>query len=211
MARKPNGPIYVAPVELVEPASEPTGNAGQTSSAASGDGNNGGAGDGSITIDPASVGNARGDGNDDNAGDGQSRKRRGRKPGSANKSKAAVPRDIDAIEALLLSVHSLLALRVEELALDKAEARALAEGYSNVARHYPLLAKSEKVIDWGNLLMALSIVYGPRAVAIRNRLSAAPKPQAVPRPAGNAAANGVGAPSHIPGVGTVVIPPGAIP
>jgi len=160
------------------------------------------AGHGEYIIDPANVGGpgsaSNGDGN--RAGDGP--KRRGRKPGSRNSPKA-VPANIDAIEALLFSVHQMLAFGtgVPELAIEQAEAHSVAAAYVQVARHYPILQQSEKVLDWGGLLSALGMVYGTRLYAMRSK----PRPQKAPQ-ADNRPPKSAGERSNvinIPGVGFV--------
>lgn len=105
----------------------------------------------------------------DPAGSGP--KRRGRKPGSTNKSKAgASALDINGVEQILLSSHAMLAamMGAPELLLDAKEANAVAVALNNVARHYDLSA-TQKTLDWINLAMILGGTYGMRAVMIYNR------------------------------------------
>lgn len=83
--------------------------------------------------------------------------------------------------------------RTSEFALDKAEAKQLAEGISNVSRHYDIAA-TQKSMDWTNLLMLLGMIYGTRIYAVRARRAAAKKD--TPRQA-SSADNVI-----IPGVGT---------
>ena len=60
------------------------------------------------------------------------------------------------------------AIKTPELILTEKESEALANAAANVARHYHLSA-SQKAMDWGNFIIALSVCYGPRMVAINQR------------------------------------------
>lgn len=60
------------------------------------------------------------------------------------------------------------AMKTPELALSEKESETLANAAANVARHYNLAA-SQKAMDWGNFIIALSICYGPRMIAIGER------------------------------------------
>lgn len=46
--------------------------------------------------------------------------------------------------------------------MTEAEAKSVASATENVARHYPTLAASEKLVDWTMLLWTLGSVYGMR-------------------------------------------------
>lgn len=136
-------------------------------------------------IDPGSVDIERdaGDvGTGSDAGTGDQPKRRGRKPGSAAR-KTGKTLDLNGVEGLLLSIHAGVAAitKIPEANLDKAEARSLAEGMNNVARHYDIGA-SQKAMDWANLVGICAMVYGSRMFAYRARM-AAQKPKAAPRSA----------------------------
>ena len=54
---------------------------------------------------------------------------------------------------------------------DAAEDEAT-EYFVGVARHYVDTRRHEKTIDWGHLIIALGMIYGPRLVAIRNNAPA---------------------------------------
>lgn len=134
---------------------------------------------GAIFIDPASVGQNSGS---DGGGSGdiasEPRKRRGRKPGSRN-TKSAPSLDISGLEKILLSAHTMLAAVTSPvMVIDGEEAKLMATGISNVARHYDVSA-TEKTLDWANLFMALGAVYGPRIMTMdwkRKPKAAAEKP-----------------------------------
>lgn len=103
-------------------------------------------------------------------------KRRGRPPGSKNGEKSAGPRkasvvsNVDSIAFSLHSIHGLLAtvLSAPEIAVTEEEAQYVASSYQAWARHHDVTV-SAKTIDTGNLIVALAVVYGSRAVAISQR------------------------------------------
>lgn len=201
MARRNQQSVGSIPLAVLSDGSDNGGTGNESITDATSDGDNGSA---AITIDPSAIGGGSAASDGDNGGIGEPRKRRGRKPGSRNAPKA-IPHNIDAIEALLLGTHTLLASvsRVPELGIEPLEAKQVATAYVNVARHYPILQQSEKVIDWTNLLIALGAVYGSRLYSYRMRKPA--QPAAPPRPptataASNAEGNNV---VQIPGLGTV--------
>lgn len=47
-------------------------------------------------------------------------------------------------------------------ALEQTEAHSAAKAIENVARHYPNVAASQKIVDFVMLIQALGFVYGPR-------------------------------------------------
>lgn len=147
-------------------------------------------------IEPAALG----DGAGSNSGSGndtaeQPAKRRGRKPGSRNANGKTQALDINGVEAILFSAHTILAtiVKTPEIALDQIEARQMAEAIGNVSRHYDIAA-TQKTLDWANLIMAAGMIYGTRLYAIRAK-RVANKP-ASPKPNGS---------THIPGVGDVIL------
>lgn len=89
-------------------------------------------------------------------------KRRGRPPGSRNKT-SGVPLDLGGIEAILLSVHSALAvlLKNPKLNLTEDEAKQLAKASANVARHYDIPVTA-KVMDWTTLIVVCASIYPSR-------------------------------------------------
>lgn len=153
--------------------------------------------DGTIVFDPVA---AAGPGNDAGNSD-TGPKRRGRKPGSGNRApKSKVTLDLNAIEAMLLSTHMMLAAvtKTKELQLDPQEAKQIANATANVARHYDLGA-SQKAIDWAALMNVCALAYGTRFFAIRARMAQEKRDAARP-------SNGMAGPP--PGL---VITPGSVP
>lgn len=74
---------------------------------------------------------------------------------------------------MLLSTHHILAaaLQTPELALQKAEAKGLADALAEVSSHYPM-AIDPKTMAWVNLATCVGITYGPRVYMIRKRMEA---------------------------------------
>lgn len=66
---------------------------------------------------------------------------------------------------------------IPELQLDQDEAKQLSDAISRVNEHYGGIVLPEKYIVWGQFLMALGTVYGPRAVAFSTRLKQEAKSQ----------------------------------
>lgn len=95
-------------------------------------------------------------------------RRRGRPPGS----KASA--NLGAIQAALISVHSILALRIPEMEIEEAEAKTLAEAIARVEQYYPRVSAvvSGKLAAHGLLAAAIFQVYGTRIAAIGIRLKA---------------------------------------
>lgn len=131
-----------------------------------------------IVIDPASIPDLDGSGGGSVAGDGSvsgsAPKRRGRKPGSTNRSSAkGAPLDISGLGNIILNFHMLISgiTRAEELLLEKEEADKLAEAMGKVARHYNVEVAA-KTTDWINLGIVAGGVYVPRFLAIRIRTAA---------------------------------------
>lgn len=78
--------------------------------------------------------------------------------------------DLDSLNFTLFYAHSLLAkaTKTPELELDKEEARSISTACMNVMQHYNIKA-SQKAIDWCNLLLTLTIVYGGKFHAVSER------------------------------------------
>lgn len=86
--------------------------------------------------------------------------------GGTDKAQVAV----GTIEKLLHSIHLGLSILTAspELVLSPDENSSMAKAISDVARHYPVFQASEKVTDWGNLIMCAAFIYGPRIIAVSN-------------------------------------------
>lgn len=103
-------------------------------------------------------------------------KRRGRPPGSKNRTreiagqKSTIPVDRDAISAILLSAHAMLAgiTKIPELEIDVKESQAIADATAKLAEFYDLTA-DPKIIAWANLCMILGTTYGTRIITINMR------------------------------------------
>jgi hypothetical protein len=110
---------------------------------------------------------------------GRTSRRRGRPPGSGRKAGAEkAPKNLEGIEALLLSVHAMgaMILQTPELALDPSEAKQLSEAIQQVSQFYPV-GLSPKTLAWINLSMVAGGLYGTRIVAIYNRTKTNAKPR----------------------------------
>jgi len=108
-------------------------------------------------------------------------------------------------------MHTMLAgmVNVEELALEKEEAKMLAESVVEVGAFYNMEVPA-KAAAWTNLIMVAGALYGPRIVVARGKLRTArangpmpmpPKGSVAPR-AETPAASGATV-IDIPGVGRV--------
>lgn len=95
---------------------------------------------------------------------------------------------IQNLEALLLSVHSGLAMMLScpELELDETEAKRLADSTKNLMKHYPV-SFSAKNLAWADFSVTLATTYGTRVIAIMKRpkqvsqtVTPAPKPETTP-------------------------------
>lgn len=134
-----------------------------------------------LIIDPASVEPAGGSGDGGSGGPADPRpsddkpRKRGRPAGSGARKAAKNPVNVSGIEKLLLSTHGLLAhvAKTPELALDEAEASALAVAIADVSQHYDVLSRvSAEGVAWVNLMQAIGMVYGPRVIAYKMRKTA---------------------------------------
>ena len=141
--------------------SNPT-NDGSGSVVGNGTGNN----EGSLPeIDPGSAASA------DSGTDGtEPKRRRGRPPGSKNRTTKEAATDLAGLEALMLSIHLGMAaiLKAPEFMLDGEEAKRLAVASKNVARHYNLEG-SQKAMDITALIVVALGIYGPRFAALSMR------------------------------------------
>jgi hypothetical protein len=101
------------------------------------------------------------------------RRGRGRPPGSTNKPKAAggvkaetdKPLNINGVEKILFSIHTVLAAIADtsEIAIDEKEAKELAAAIAGVTNEY-IIVMSPKTAAWMELGRVCGVIYGPRAV-----------------------------------------------
>lgn len=54
--------------------------------------------------------------------------------------------------------------------LEEQEADAIAKSVANVARHYPKVAGSQKLVDWAMLVQTVGFMYVPRAMMSRDQV-----------------------------------------
>jgi hypothetical protein len=84
-----------------------------------------------------------------------------------------------------MGVHELAALllKVEELEIDEAEAKALAKALLNLQQCYPSIDIPAHVMAWVGMAAACGRVYAPRVGAyrlrVRNERASAPRAQKV--------------------------------
>jgi hypothetical protein len=123
-------------------------------------------------IDPASA-----SGSDSGSGDNGRRTRsdKGSKRGKRNAggSAASTPAEektlrLDVLTGILLSLHTMAAVKIPEMEMTQAEAEAVATAYMHVAEFHPALQQSAKAAAYTELLSVAGMVYGMRLVAIRN-------------------------------------------
>jgi hypothetical protein len=129
------------------------------------------------TVNFASLGNSDGTGtgaSDANGGGSSGTgKRRGRKPGTKNgttNSAQKTPLHIGQLSSTLFSIHAMAAvlLKTQELMITDDEAKILATAFAGVAK-YHVNTFDPKKVAYGQLIVALAMVYGTRGVAIRQR------------------------------------------
>jgi hypothetical protein len=101
-------------------------------------------------------------------------KRRGRKPGSRNRTtvltEAQKKGNLAGLESLLYSLHSMGAgiFACPELQIAESEAKLLADAAARVAVLYDTTI-NPRVMAWSNLLSVVGMVYGTRIWSIRAR------------------------------------------
>jgi hypothetical protein len=91
-------------------------------------------------------------------------KRRGRKPGSKNRTTAEkTSSDLSSLEDLLISLHLIGAAIIGSplVALAEDEAIKLSKAMRKVAAHYDV-AMNSKMLAWGNLIAVSGAIYGTR-------------------------------------------------
>ncbi len=123
-----------------------------------------------VEIDPSELDGYIAGNSGDSGDSGEPRKRRGRKPGSRNKSGAKKAQE--TVEPFLLMAHQWAAvfLKTPEIALGPEEAKQLSDAYSNFCEYHEIPILSPKRMSEVNMIAALLLVYGPRIIAVRNRI-----------------------------------------
>lgn len=109
--------------------------------------------------------------------DGSPRRKPGRKPGEQGpRRKADNPADLEAADvegtaALLMAIHTVLAVNVPEMEMGEDEALKIAKAFDRVERHYPTIRRvlSTKVKDHVTFFSVVGTAYGSRIAAIRLR------------------------------------------
>lgn len=107
------------------------------------------------------------------SGETGQRKRRGRPAGSRNVNRAQTSKEVRSdLTGLLLSLHLMGAAitKVPELRIDEDEAKILGDAVARVNREFGVELMSPKMSAIVNLAIAAGTVYGPRAVAVHQRL-----------------------------------------
>lgn len=101
---------------------------------------------------------------------------------STNKEGATI--SVEGLEALLLSVHAGLAIRLSspEIALTDAEAHRMAILWKEVEKNYPKTRLPAEVVCLVNMAAYAAYIYGSRIVAIRIRLAKGGKAEPVYSP-----------------------------
>lgn len=164
--------------ETSELGSEPSGDSG----AVGGMPSDGGSVDNLIIIDPTSgTRNSSGDGAGNHGGSGTGR-RRGRPPGSGNKT-ASGKTALDGfdIRTILISIHALLAVKVgEEWALEDDEAKQVESAIKRVMRHQDMMV-SQKQLDYAFAAYVVAMVYGTRvATTVMGKTAKKTEPEPAP-------------------------------
>lgn len=128
---------------------------------------------------------------------------RGRPPGSTTKPKSAdkeagglnaAPVNINGVEKILFSIHTVLAAAVNNsnISIDEKEAKELAAAIAGVTNEY-VIVMSPKTAAWVELGRVCGVIYGPRAVNIwlearntQKETQPPPRPQTAEAPPVNA-------------------------
>lgn len=58
----------------------------------------------------------------------------------------------------------------EHWQLEEQEADAISKSVANVARHYPKVASSQKLVDWAMLVQTVGFMYVPRVMMSRDQV-----------------------------------------
>ena len=114
---------------------------------------------------------------------GSQPRRRGRPPGSRNRTAAETKASSNLIadfESLLLSVHFMGAkiLSIPEMEIDEEESKKLSDAIKNVAKHYAVNIDPKK-LAWAQLFAVAGGTYIPRFIAASKREPKTSGPQLV--------------------------------
>jgi hypothetical protein len=125
-----------------------------------------------VEIDPEQLGdyvNGTGTGSDSTD---EPRKRRGRKPGTKNRTSTGSKNATETVAPFITMLHqgAAIFLKTPELMLDEKEAKQLSDAYSEFCVHHNVPVLSDKRLSEVNMITAMMMVYAPRIIAIRNRV-----------------------------------------
>lgn len=130
--------------------------------------NNDGDGGDSDVIDPRT---GYSDGTDTDTGTG-TRRKRGPNKRSGTRSRKENTETTRSLSALLYSLHYMAATMMEapEFAVTEEESDKLAAAVSKVTELYDVAIMGEKTAAWVGLAVAGGTIYGPRLIALNNRV-----------------------------------------
>ena len=129
--------------------------------------------------------------------DGSPRKRRQRK--ETGNQAAVDDNSVEGTAALLVAIHTVLAVNVPEMEMGEEEALRIAKAYDRVERYYPTIRRvlSGKVKDHVAFFSVVGTAYGSRIAAIRLRKNADNVKDINARPATSTATPGPGHPDYV--------------
>lgn len=125
---------------------------------------------GVVEIDPEQLDeyiagdSATGNGSDSTTG------KRERKKRGPNKRTTGAKKAQDSIAPFIMMVHTLMAAKVPEMALEMDEAERVSKAYINFCEYHDIPILSAKRMSEIELISMLWMVYGTRIIAIRNRM-----------------------------------------
>lgn len=119
------------------------------------------------SAEPIRRGRGRPRKSDDNRGSAGGSSAGGNAARANRPKKEGVVLDLSGIENALIGLHAGIAMftRNEDWLLSDEEGRAAGSAIGNVARHYPAVAGSQKIVDWVMLIQTLGFMYGPRVMS----------------------------------------------
>lgn len=105
---------------------------------------------------------------------GTGKRRRGRTPGSKNRTGSqAKNSNLDGIEKTLHSCHMMLATMIQcpECKISESESKDIADSLRAVAEFYDPMGIAPKTMAWVNFAFCLGAVYAPRLNDVHTRLT----------------------------------------